>query len=329
MRKIEKINKKIVDYLFDHYVFGAFLKLTIDLIISAAAGILFAFGFVCFISSKESTLVTGGVSGICQNIVMISELCKWGMDPNKLQSILYFAINIPILLFAFFKISKRFALMSVVVVGCSSLFITLFNDTGVANTIQSVEFIKTSPLTRALFAGVCTGVSSSIAFKIDSSSGGVDVLTYYLGMKKSSQIGKYGVIANSIVVAFYFILLLIGNPSKWGNNLVLVLYSIIYLFVVALVIDMINIRNKKVQINITTTKSNMSDILVSVFPHGGTIYHVNGAYSGKDENVVSMVVSSTEVNRVCRIVRRIDPSAFIVASPVNRVYGNFFSKPVE
>ncbi len=329
MRKIDRLHKKITNFLYDHIALGAFLKLAVELIISVAAGVLFAFGFSCFISNDSATLVTGGASGLCQNIVIIAKMCGASISSDNLQSILYFAINIPILIFAFLKIGKKFALLSVVVVGCSSIFISVFTDTGVARTIQDVTFIQNSPLTRALFAGLCSGVSSSIAFKIDSSSGGVDVATYYMGMKKSSQIGKYGVIINSIVVVFYFILLVIGNPHKWGENLVIVLYSIVYLFIVSLVIDLINIRNKKAELSITTDQENMASTLVSLFPHGATVSNVKGAYSEKEKQTVYMVVSSTEVHRVIRVAKQVDSNAFIVVTPVNKLVGNFFSRPVE
>lgn len=329
MTKTERRNRKITNFLYDHYVLGAFLKLMFELLVCAAAGILYAFGFVCFISGKEITLVTGGASGFCQNIVLILEMCGVKMSATDLQSILYFIINIPILLFAFFKVGKKFALLSIVIVGFSSVFITVFQNTGVADSIQSVEFISSSPLTRALFAGLCSGVSSSIAFKMDVSSGGVDVLSYYLGMKKSSQVGKYGVVINSFVVVFYFILLIIKTPSNSAQNLVIVLYSIIYLVIVMLVIDLINIRNKKAQILITTDAEHMADTLVSLFPHGASISHVKGGFSGTDKNTVCMVVSTTEVHKVINVAKKVDEHAFIVVTPVSQVYGNFYNKPVD
>ena len=150
-----------------------------------------------------------------------------------------------------------------------------------------------------------------------------------MGLKKSSLIGKYGVIVNSFVVLLYFILLLISRPNDWGNNLVLVLFSVLYLFIVSLVIDLINIRNKKVQLSITTNKEHMASTLTSVFPHGATVTHAQGAFSGREEETIIMIVSSTEVNKAVSVAKKVDPNAFIIASPVNQVYGNFFIKPVE
>lgn len=329
MTKSELMNKKVVNFFYDHFILGASLKLTFEIIVSIASGILFAFGFSCFITGQDVTMVTGGVSGFCQNIVLILEMCGLNFSPSTLQSILYFVINVPILLFAFFKIGKQFALLSVVVVGFSSLFISIFTDAGVAASIQNVEFIKNSPLTRVLFAGLCTGVSSSIAFKIDVSSGGIDVLSYYMGMKKSSQIGKYGIIGNAGVVLLYFILLVIKSPANTSQNLVLVLYSLIYLVVVSLVIDLINIRNKKAQIMVNTDKQHMADTLITIFPHGATIMKTTGAFSGNEKETICMVVSTTEVNRVIKVVKKVDEHAFVIVTPVTRVYGNFFSRPVE
>ena len=73
----------------------------------------------------------------------------------------------------------------------SSVFMQIIPNWEVTNAIRENSFIVENDVTRVLFAGVCTGLSSAIAFKGDFSCGGIDVLTYYFALRKSTSIGKY------------------------------------------------------------------------------------------------------------------------------------------
>jgi len=333
MAKISKFKKKIKDYFFDHRITYEIVSSLIALFFCALSGFLFAFGYTSFISvySKDSLkLVTGGASGLSQNIVFIFKLCGFNaLEEYTLQSILYFIINVPLFVFAFFRITKRFAIFSLLNVGFSSLFIQILSSNGFAQTIASNSFIVNSTVSRALFAGACTGVSSSLAFVIGISCGGIDIITYYVAMKKSTSVGKYGVAINSLIILLYTCLTIIENPSRWSDAILLLLFSILYLFVVGLVTDAIHRRNKKVKIEIVTSKSDMSNILITIFPHSATIFHATGAYSYSEKFVINMIVSSNEERRVVAAVRKIDPESFVSTTNLHQVYGNFFTRPIE
>ena len=47
---------------------------------------------------------------------------------------------------------------------------------------NSLEFAN-DLLARALFAGICTGLSTTVAFKFDHSAGGIDVVSVYVNSK--------------------------------------------------------------------------------------------------------------------------------------------------
>ena len=78
-----------------------------------------------------------------------------------------------------------------------------------------------------------------------------------------------------------------------------------------------------------TNNSKMSNILLAYFPHGATITHATGAYTNGEKEVIYMVVSSNEVNKLIKVAKKVDEHVFISAIPLEQVYGNFFSKPVE
>lgn len=336
MKKIDRIKKKTNDFLFDHFILSRILVNGRQLILSICAAALFAFGFCSFAtpsatSDPNFTIVTGGLSGISQNIALFIELVfQQKLGNNTIQAISYFALNIPIIAFGFFKVGKKFSIYTLINVALSSLFISLFSmENSIGPMLGSNPLIENHTVARVLFAGVCTGLSSAIAYRADASCGGIDVFTYYFALRKSTSVGKYGAFINAIVVSLYGILLMIKNPADWDQGVVSVLFSIGYLLIVAFVIDAINLRNKKVQLSIITKNENLSHVLIANFPHGATEVSGHGVYTGAKDKIVYMIVSSYEVNKVVALAKRVDPYAFITVTPLAQVYGNFFIKPIE
>lgn len=302
------------------------------IILSAISGMIFAFGFSTFIttySDSSMNLATGGFSGFAQSIVMLVTSANKSISPSLLQSILYFAINIPAIAFAFFKIGKKFAITTAFNVAFSSLFISLFSNWSLIHEIANNVFIASSPLSRVIFAGLCTGISSGIAFKGGTSCGGMDIVSCYLSLRKSTGVGKYNVYANCGVISFYCISNLITHPDQYVEAILIVPFALIYFLVTSAVIDIIHVRNKKISVEVITSVDYMSDILVSIFPHSCTLLEGRGAYSKQQKHIIKMVISSYETKRVVQYIKRIDPDSFVTLVPLNQVYGNFFINSFE
>ena len=337
-KKTLRIKKQIENFLFDHYIIRTVLHYIGGFMVAAIAAAVFAFGFSCFTTPATSNgfiLATGGVSGISQVIALAIDLVRGSPVPNNLvQSIGYTALNIPLLIFSFFKIGKRFTVFTVVNVILSSVFISVFSRTGgVAEHVANFAFADgVQPLdpviVRVLFAGICTGLSSAFAFAAGISCGGIDIIAYYFGSRKSTQVGRYGIIINAFIVITYAIVKGISEQS-FAYSVYSVFFSIIYLMEVGLIIDTINLRNKKIEMQIITAKEHMPEIIIANFPHSATVIKGKGAYSGADKTMFFMVVSSSEVNKVVAVAKKIDEHVFITATPLKQVYGNFFIKPLE
>ena len=332
MTKMQKYRRKVVNYFYDHPTQAFIATYLVSFLIAAVSATIYAFGFTCFTTAADvsNNIITGGLSGLCQVIIQIIRL--FGVKDISfytLQSILYFALNVPLFFFAFFKISKRFAVCTLVNVGLSSVFIQLFSGLEIVQAIQTNPFIQDSFLARALLAGIFVGISSSLCFIFDISCGGGDILSYYLSMKKSTGAGKFSIIINVSIAILYFSFYMIGNSGDFTNILVIILFSIVYQFVIGFVIDRINLRNAKIKVEIITTNQDMPDVLLQIFPHSATLSKAEGAYSHQDKLSIVMVVSSNEVKKVIKVARSVDKHSFIMTYRIHQVYGNFFVRPVE
>lgn len=332
MKRSDKIKKKINDTLYDHFVLRQSLNYIWTGLLCVLSGAIFAFGFACFITPVEGDLaiVTGGVSGISQNIYLIISFFFPSIKLSDVTSIAYFAINVPIIVFAFFKIGPKFAIFSLINVTVTSVLIRFFPP--LLSSLQ--DLMKSSEkfggiISRVLFGGLCTGLSSAIAFRANISCGGMDVFSYYFSLRKSSSVGKYTIMINMVIVVLYTILSIVKTPNEWAKCLLIALFAFLYQFICSLIIDLINVRNKKVQLQIITNNEHMPKVLLANIPHSGTLLNGKGAYSHQDKIVIYMVVSSLEVNKVVNLCKRVDEHVFIAVTPLNQVFGNFFIKPVE
>lgn len=334
MAKIKRFKEKVNNYLYDHYKLKVTLHQGKGLFFAILSAFIFAFGFTSFITPGSESevgfkIITGGISGLSQNIAKIVSICGGSIPDYLVEAMGYTVFNIPLAVFSFFKIGKRFSLLTIVNVLMSSIFITLIPMWGLNNQIANHALIVGQPVARLLFGGICTGLASAMAFKGEISCGGIDIITYYFALRKSTSVGKYSMAFNGLIVFLYSLLIIIGNPNDGATAIISLFYSAVYILVVNLVVDTINLRNKKVQLQFITKNPNLPKLLITHFPHGATIANAQGAYTHNDEIMVYMIVSSFELKTAVALARRVDPHVFITATSLIQVYGNFYIKPID
>lgn len=326
MKMKKNFNKSISDYMLEHSKFKIVAEWIIQILLTVISSFIFAFGFRSFIAPPNATkLASGGVSGISQILVRIIELIKGHQLDAKLSSniisVAYFVINIPIFILAWKGIGKRFAILTLLNIA----FVSLFNSFIPESLIEVFKLDPSDFISRALFAGICTGLSCSLAFYIGASGGGFDVVSYFFAIKKSSGVGKYIFTFNGIIITVFTILSYVQDH----NSAIVLLYTLVYCLSSALVTDNLVKRNKKAQIQIFSNKEDLPQILISAFPHGCTIVEAKGAFSGEGVKMFIMDVSFNEVNKVVELVRAIDDKSFVNVLPLIQIYGKFFISPTK
>lgn len=367
MKWINDLKEKTNDYLFDHPIQKKTTYWTWAIIVNAISALIYAFGIKSFVNppancvaiwqqqeidtngsslipdndvTSPSHLIGGGATGLSQVIIKalnifinVNEVGGANFDlENLLLSLLYFAINIPLFIFAFRKISKQFAILTLIDVGLCSLFIRIIPDSFIAQ----VTNIYSDTLARSLFGGITSGLATGLAMSVGCCTGGTDIISTYYSEKKSTGVGKYLIGINMSIVLLYVVFSVIAHAAQptWNtqdNNKVITaaLYTIVYSFVSAKVMDFINQKNKKVELQIFTEKEDLSQVLIHAFPHTCTILDGKGAFSGKQKYVLYMVVSKPEAKQAIKIIKTADPSAFVTVQDLSQVYGRFYIKPIE
>lgn len=345
---IKDIRKRLKSYLYNHRKLKGFLDYGWAFVVTLASAAIFAFGINVLLSPSIEepgggpivTLVSGGVSGLAQCVVLIGQIIVGGHPlDGTLKGIIYgacyFLFNVPLVIVAFKGIGVRFGIFTLLNVALVGLFSYLFQGVFFDNLARFISD-HGGLISRAVFAGFCTGISSAMAYKIETSAGGFDVIAYYISLRKSGGAGAYGSLINLVAVVLFGLLSpAAGNVvtavgiDPWSSAMGGLFFSALYLLVTALIIDAINVRNKKVQLQIITDKEELVGVLLSRVPHGATIIRGKGAFTGKDRYVIYMVISSLELNYVIEVIREADPASFVNVTALRQVYGHFFTRPIR
>jgi uncharacterized membrane-anchored protein YitT (DUF2179 family) len=73
----------------------------------------------------------------------------------------------------------------------------------------------------------------------------------------------------------------------------------------------------------------ITDAILSSIDRGVTLLDGEGGYTGKDKKVVMCALRKNEYHKVKRLVRSIDPNAFIIAAESYEVMGEGFKTSVD
>lgn len=287
--------------------------------------IIYCMGVVWFL--EPASLYSGGVTGIAQ---LISNSCSRFFNIKIDLGLIVFLINIPILIFGWKKVSKRFVICSVISIILQTVLmneiipvIDFGINTGL-NPITGVMFPGSGSemdlLLLSFVGGFISGVGSSLALRYGTSTGGVDILAQAVSFKKNISIGFISLVVNVIIAILGA--LLFGNPA-------VAFYTIIRIIVQSVITDKVHTAYNFLKVEIVTTKTQeVSELLLSDIGRGITIINAIGAYTHTEKSVLEIIISSYEMHRVIDDTKRIDPSAFITVSPVRRVIGNFKRKTI-
>ena len=384
MNYLSKFKSKLVNYLFDHPVLKTISKHSYMVLITALSSLFFVIGFEAFVQPSQiaaqswanlnegnyvvvQIMASVGASGLSQALIRILELIgwKWLLDStnsNLLFWILYFVFNIPLFILGFLKIGKKFTFYTLLNVGFVSLFGAIIPKGSPNDFINEMAVLLfDQPISRIVLAGLCTGLSSALAYSIESSTGGIDILAFYFSEKKSIQIGWVSLCYNAIVLVFYcgiscfhgglidvavpmsetlsgvngtnIMPPLNGSYVAYANlvnvAIIMCLYTCLYMVISSIVVNTINVSNKKECVQVITTNYNLSQVILANIPHGCTIIEGKGGYSGEKKYLIYMTVRKNEVKKVVRVCKKADLNCFINIYTMDQVYGKFYRKPIE
>lgn len=257
-------------------------------------------------------LYTGGLMGVCQ---LARTLMNTHLGVNfgayDIAGILYFLLNIPILLVAYRTLGRTLVFKTLICTTSYSLFYSII-------PIPSAPIVDDF-LTACLLGGILAGVGSGIVLTCGGSGGGLDIVGLCLSKRGSAfTVGKFSLTFNAFL---YTACLILFSPE-------VAIYSVIYNFFTSMVLDRMHQQNVNVMALIFTHEDEhiLGQFIMDKLGRGVTYWNGVGAYTGKDVHVLCVSLSKYEIEELLHAVHSIDPHAFFTVQEGVRVYGNFRRK---
>lgn len=310
---------------------------------------------------QNTGLFSMGVTGILQGIAKISQssLINTNVETaaivyNILFWLLYFIFNIPLFIFAYLKISKKFALLTIAYVCVSQIFglclsfipnihdIKIFGSTNTTE-VNIIQWSKPDQIIPLFFyaslQGLTLGFLYSVLYMVGSSTGGTDIITFYYAKVKNISISKLLVVFNIVCIILSSILGTIvplfiqGNYHDYfPNDISIILqsifspnlmFSIIIAIITSLLVGILFPKNRVIQINIYSQKVKeiQEKLLNTGYQHFLTINNTIGGYSWTAEQNIETICLYFQLPEIVSTIRLVDPEALIITQKLADIDG--------
>jgi uncharacterized membrane-anchored protein YitT (DUF2179 family) len=261
---------------------------------------LIALGSLIFIIGMNGILVPHGfLSG---GVVGLSILIHY-LFPLASVGVVYFLLNVPLVILGWFNISRRFMLFT--------LFGTLFFSVLAALYYPKFPEIK-DPILAALSGGVICGVGAGLILRSLGSAGGTDIIAVYLYNKFGLRVG--------LVTFFLSAAILLAGAFLY--DLEMTLYTLIYLYTQGTITDaiMVGFNQRK---TLMVISDHVQTIAQKMVENGrtATFFKGVGAYSGNERNVLYTVTNFIELPQMKDFIFKQDPDAFVVVYDTLEILG--------
>ncbi len=267
--------------------------------------LLTAIGLNIFVASKD--LLPSGFTGVATLAVRVG---KEFFNVNLSFSVIYLVLNFIPAVFVYNYIGRKFTIFSIIHVILVSVFTLVIPEIQVTNDTLLV----------CVFGGIFQGVGTLLSLKANACSGGTDFIAMYVSQRYNRSVWNYVLVLNCI--------LLITSGALFDVEPAL--YSIIYQFTNTQIVNTFHDRYHLRALTIITKQPDLvAQEIFKITRRGITEWDAKGKYNQTAQNVLYLVVSADEANRIVKVAKNTDENAFITDVKVQRVVGNFYQKPFE
>lgn len=268
------------------------------------------FGSFCYALSWQGFLITnelttGAVTGLASIIYY-----AFGTPPIDVT---YAVVNVILLIFALKILGVKFCIRTIFGVFFCWLFLhvlPLWIPDGLT---------KGDTFMASVIGGILCGVGLGVVFTANGSTGGTDIIAAMVNKYRNVSFGK---------MLLYIDIIIISSSYLVFHDVERVIYGYIIMFITTTVCDMIiNGIRASLQLLIFSDKwEEIAEQISNELQRGVTVLDGMGWYTKKSKKVLVVVAKRTQISQIQRLIKNIDPNAFISQSSVSAVYGQGFDK---
>lgn len=273
-----------------------------DYLMITLATLIYGFGFSAFILPEK--VVIGGVTGLSTIVYFLTG------NPYSI-GITQYAINLALLAVAWKIVGRTF------------VYKTLYGATAISIVVTFMPplfdgpLVPDQPFMCVCIGAVLSGLALGIVFIHNGSTGGTDIVAAIVAKKTNVTVGR---------TMLYVDFAIISSSYIFFHNITTVVYGFIVLFVITYMVDlMINTNRQAVQFIIISKHWEKIATAVNKYGRRGvTVIDGMGWYTKQPIKLLLVVCRKIESVTIFRIVKDVDPNAFITQANVNGVYGQGF-----
>ena len=288
-----------------------------------------AVGFVYFINPYK--LVPGGVYGasiVLHNVIPSIQVGTFG-----------YMFDIPLLCISMLLLGSNIGGRTIVAALTTPMMMNILSKVSYP-TQEALEALDPSVLLggimnfsdhlilTTIIGAVIIGIGSGLIVRSKATSGGTDIVAMimqkYLHIRFSTAI----LMVDAVVVLFGLIVIGFGVGSAQAidsePSIYLSLYSLIAIFVTSRVIAFVLNGTKDDKMIFIISDKNLPELhqyILHDMDRTATLLKSSGLYSGKEKELLFLVVSHREVISINRKVKEVDPTAFVIVTDAYDTYG--------
>ena len=276
---------------------------------------LYTFGFTVFLLPYE--IVTGGIAGI--------------------GAIVFYATKFPVQ-YTFFIINAVLILAALKILGWRFLMKTIYATfmlTFLLEVAQDIVVMPDGTFYKLLGDGndfmslvigcMLTGTALAIVFLNNGSTGGTDIVAAVVNKYHNISLGKVLILVDLCIINSCLFIDTFGSFDVRAQKVV---FGLCTMFIECTMLDFVmNWQRQSVQFMIFSKHHNeIAEAIAKTTDHSLTILDGHGWYSGKEMKVICLLAKKNESPIIFRLIKTIDPTAFVSQSSVIGVYGEGFDQ---
>lgn len=248
---------------------------------------------------EPSNLIVGSISGLSIVIYRMSGVPV---------SVVSFIINAILLVLAYFLIGKEFGIKTVYTALILSPWLFLLEK-----FFPVTKSVMGDPWFDLLCFVLLLSAVQAVLFRINASTGGLDILAKIVNKYLHFDIGTSVSIAGAVICCTAFFI----------NSLQMVIIGLIGTWINGLVVDHFTagLNMKKRVCIISPEYERLKEFIIHDLVRGVTLYEVTGGYSNEKKVEIEALLSKDEFARLMELVNNEQINAFITAGNVSEVYG--------
>jgi uncharacterized membrane-anchored protein YitT (DUF2179 family) len=298
-----------------------------EYVLMAFGMFLYSFGWICCILPANAA--GGGATGLS---LLLYHITGGAISIGTMVLI----INAILLIIAGFIVGWNFGIKTIYCVVVMSIIMHFLQvwfttpDGWVAQIITMRDaltvpdgtivdlFNLNNRLLSAILGGICSGVGVAMCFQQGGSTGGSDIVVMIVNKFYTISYGKFIRYTDGVIISSALFLPDVGIDG--------VIYGFVMMAVFSYTVDMIlsgNQQSSQIFI-ICKDYEAMADAINNEAKRGATVIDSMGWYSKGNSKIVMCVCRKRDLAMVLKVVRNVDPEAFITIGSVMGVYGKGF-----